>query len=294
MQEGPSYDLPYTAPYDFEQLLGFFRSRQIEGVERIGEDTYERVARIEQAGQCYSGWIRVTDDKERSSLILTLSASLEPVSDEIIIRCTHQFDTASDPETIHAGLAALDDIVPGSRVIGTRLPGCFDRFETSARAILGQQVTVTFANTLAGRIAAAFGTPVDTGIEGLVYAFPNPQEIAAIENIADVFGDLGVIKTRSRCIRAIAEGLVAGEIDYSYQADALEQIEKLLSIKGIGPWSAGYMAMRVFSYPDAFLETDAGIKHALPQYSPKERLALVEACRPWRSYANISLWNSLG
>ena len=107
------------------------------------------------------------------------------------------------------------------------------------------------------------------------------------------FGQLGVIKSRSRTIRALAELLESGELDFSSGAVVSDQFERLLAVKGIGPWSANYIAMRCLSYPDAFLETDAGIRHALPDYDPKQRLALAEAWRPWRSYATICLWNSL-
>ena len=161
------------------------------------------------------------------------------------------------------------------------------------RAILGQQVSVVAANKLAARIVEAYGTTIETGIEGLTHVAPTPQEVVAMDSIEDAFGNLGVIKTRSRTIAEIARLLCVGELDLSATASAPDQIETLLAIKGIGPWSANYIAMRALAYPDAFLETDAGIKHALPEYTPKQRLELAEQWRPWRSYANICLWNSL-
>ena len=123
--------------------------------------------------------------------------------------------------------------------------------------------------------------------------WPTPLEVLDFDPIEDAFGELGVIKTRSRVIYEIADLLCSGELDFSGGSLPEDQMQRLLQIKGIGPWSANYIAMRAMSYPDAFLETDAGVAHALPDLSPKERVAVAEPCRPWRSYAVLSLWNSL-
>ena len=159
--------------------------------------------------------------------------------------------------------------------------------------MLGQQISVSAANRLAHRIVEAYGEQIETGIDGLNRAWPTPQRMLSLHPIEDALGPLGVIKTRAHAIYDIARMFVSGELDFSSGARADEIIERLLSIKGIGPWTAGYIAMRGLSNPDVFLETDAGIAHALPDLSPKERVALVEPCRPWRSYATIALWNSL-
>ena len=193
----------------------------------------------------------------------------------------------------HEGIASLDDAVPGAAGLGTRGPGCFDPFETAVRAVLGQQVTVVAANRLAARIVERYGKPMDTGIPGLTHAFPTAAEVAALEPIEDALGVLGVIKTRSRTIAEIARLLEAGDLRFDAGAVVAEQMERLLAVKGIGPWSANYLAMRVLNHPDAFMETDAGVKHALPHLEPKERLELAEQWRPWRSYAVLCLWNSL-
>ena len=111
--------------------------------------------------------------------------------------------------------------------------------------------------------------------------------------MTDALGVLGVIKTRSRTIAEIARLLEAGDLRFDAGAVVAEQMERLLAVKGIGPWSANYLAMRVLNHPDAFMETDAGVKHALPHLEPKERLELAEQWRPWRSYAVLCLWNSL-
>ncbi len=288
--------LGYRPPYRFEALLNFFRVRALAGVEAVGENYYARTVRMplggEGGGEVF-GWLRVENDEARSRLTLTMSETLLPVLSRVTARVRLQFDVDSDPAAVHEGLATLDAVVPGANVCGTRVPGCFDAFETAMRAVLGQQVSVAAANKLAARIVEAYGRPVETGVAGLSRVSPAPAEVLAMDSVEDAFGKLGVIKTRSRTIAEIARLLSAGELCLSSSAHAPEQIERLLAVKGIGPWSANYIAMRTLGYPDAFLETDAGIKHALPDYTPKKRLELAESWRPWRSYANICLWNSL-
>ncbi len=291
--EGIVFRLGYRPPYRFDDLLSFFRMRQIEGVERVGANSYERVVRLEDEGTEHVGWLRVENDEKKNALVVTMSESLLPVTSQVLERVRHMFDTNSDPSAIHEAIASLDEVVPGAAKKGTRVPGCFDPFETAVRAILGQQVTVAFANTLAARIARTFGSPVELGKEGLSHAFPSRRDILAIPSIEDGLGELGVIKTRSRVIAEIARALDEGELDFGHGAVIAEQRERLLALKGIGPWTADYISLRVFNDPDVFLEGDAGIKHALPDTTPKERLALAEQWRPWRSYANLCLWNSL-
>ena len=285
--------LSYRKPYRFDKLLSFFASRVLAGVEKVDEKSYARTVRMPYGDREVFGWIRVEDDPRKSRLVLTMSESLLPVTSQVVARVRRQFDTDCDPAAVYEGIASMDSVVAGAAVEGTRLPGAFDPFETSVRAVLGQQISVVAANRLAHRIAEAYGKPIETGIEGLDRVFIAKEDVLGFEDVESAFGKLGVIKTRSRTILAIAELLASGELSFDVDAVVAEQIETLLAIKGIGPWSANYIAMRCMSYPDAFLETDAGIKHALPDYTPKERLALAEQWRPWRSYANICLWNSL-
>ena len=294
-QEGMRvFELKYQTPYRFDLLLSFFKSRAMAGVERVEGDSYLRTVRLLDKDGCeLTGWIRVYDNVSHSCLSVSISESLLPVQSQVLEHVRKQFDVDCDPQVVFEGLCGLDEVVKGANVAGTRLPGCFDPFETACRAILGQQITVAAANKLAGRVVEAFGTPIKTGVSGLSHIFPTPQEVAVVEDIEAAFGQLGVIVSRTRTIQSVACALVDGKLDFGPDTDAQEQIDKLLDIKGIGPWSANYIAMRCLSYPDAFMETDAGVKHALPQYEPKQRLALAEQWRPWRSYANICLWNSL-
>lgn len=294
MTETVTVRLGYRPPYRFDKLLEFFRVRALEGVERVDGKAYARTVRIIlPSGKEARGWIRVTDDAARQALVVTISESLIECVPQVCARIRRQFDLDSDPQAVYEGIRSLDEIVPGAAVPGTRVPGCFDSFETACRAVLGQQVTVAAASRFAARIVAAYGAPVDTGEEGLTRAFPLPAEVLALEDAESALGALGVIKSRTRTIVEIARLIEAGELLLGPGAVVEEQVHRLLAIRGIGPWSANYLAMRTLSHPDAFMETDSGVAHALPDLSPRERAALAERWRPWRSYANLCLWNSL-
>ncbi len=286
--------LSYRPPYRFSELLAFFRDRALAHVELVDDTSYMRTVRLEDRdGNIACGWVRVEDDPANNQLVVTMSDELVPVVSEVFARVRRMFDVDSDPVAISQALSPLEKAVPGVRIDGIRVPGCFDAFEIACRAVIGQQVSVKAANKLAGRIAERYGEKVETGIEGLDRAWPSAVAVRSLANIEDAFGELGLIKTRSRAIDAIATAIDEGELDLDIGTVVEEQMEALLQIRGIGPWSANYIAMRTMSYPDAFLETDAGVAHALPELTPKERLALVEDCRPWRSYAVLALWDSL-
>ncbi len=257
--------LGYRPPLCFGELLAFFRDRALAGVEVVGDGSYARTARmVLPDGGEVSGWIRVEHDPMHNALVLSIAESLLPATSIVVARVRRMFDLDCDPE------------------------------ETCCRAVLGQQVSVAAANKLAARVVEAIGPQVQTGIEGLDLAWPSAREIAAIDDLAGTLGPLGVIRTRSSVIAGMARMAVSGDLRFDALADPVEQMNALLSVKGIGPWTANYIAMRAHSYPDAFLEKDSGVAHALPDMSPKERTEAVEPCRPWRSYAVISLWNSLG
>ena len=287
--------LGYRPPMRFEEMLAFFRGRALEGVEVVESTSYARTVRIAMPDASdISGWIRVEDDPEHNALTLSMSESLLPATSMVVARVRRMFDLDCDPEVVFGGLAALDTIRLGANVRGTRLPGCFDPFETSCRAVLGQQISVAAANKQAARIVSTLGPQIKTGIAGLERAWPSASEIAAFDDIAEVLGPLGVIRTRSAVIAQLAGMTQSDEPRFDALADPVEQMNALLNVKGIGPWTANYIAMRAYSYPDAFLEKDSGVAHALPDMTPKERLEAAEPCRPWRSYAVICLWNSLG
>lgn len=291
---GEAVRLEYAKPYRFGELLAFFGARTLEGIEVVDEASYVRTARVRTPGGTdVFGWVRVQDDAHAGTLVVTVSESLEGVLPQVVARVRRQFDVDCDPAQVREGLRALGDVIPGGLREGTRLPGCFDPFETACRAVIGQQVSVVAANRMAARLVAAHGSPVDTGIGGLERTWPAPDDVLFAGDVEASLGELGIIRSRSRAIAEIARLVREGRLDLGGEVDAVQQMEALVSVKGIGPWTANYVAMRALGHADAFLESDVGVAHALPDLAPKERLRLAEAWRPWRSYAVISLWNSL-
>ncbi len=293
--DGITLALGYRPPYPWEEILNFLGGRAIAGIEIIKDGRYMRtVDLINAEGRHVYGWIRVGNRPEKNVLTVTLSETLLPVLSQVLARIRYLFDLYCDPYAVYETLQVMNSIRPGLCVLGTRVPGCFSSFEMAVRAVLGQQITVKAASTLAARITRSYGTPVQTGIEGLTHIFPLPEDILNLgEAITDCLGVLGVTSARSNTIYELARKLVQGEIDLDLPARPEEEIKKLMAVKGIGSWTAHYIAMRSMKWPDAFLETDVGIKKALYPYTAKELLKLSQAWRPWRSYAAINLWNTL-
>jgi AraC family transcriptional regulator of adaptative response / DNA-3-methyladenine glycosylase II len=292
---GVTLALGYRPPYRWEPMLNFLAGRAITGVEAVKEGTYLRTARFTAAkGTPLYGWLRVGNNPVKNTLSVTVSENLLPVLPQVLSRVKRLFDLHCDPDAVYEKLVVMNDIRPGLCVLGTRLPGCFDAFEMAVRAVLGQQITVRAAGALAARIANTYGIPVQTGVEGLTRVFPSPEDVLALGgSIKDRLGELGVISTRSETIYELARAFSRKEVDVDYCLKTEEEIRKLMAIKGIGNWTAHYIAMRTMGWTDAFLETDAGIKKALQPYTSKELLQLAEPWRPWRSYATVNIWNTL-
>jgi AraC family transcriptional regulator of adaptative response / DNA-3-methyladenine glycosylase II len=273
-------------------MTRFLSARAIPGIEEVRDGTYSRAVRLVESGKTAAGWIRVGDNPEKNALFVTASESLLPVLPQVLARVKRMFDLCCDPFAVYETLEAMNEIRAGLCVLGTRLPGCFDAFEMGARAVLGQQISVKAAGTLASRITQNYGTTVETGVDGLSRAFPTPEEVVAMgSSIKSRFGELGVTSARSETILELAKAFLNGAI-FDFCLNPAEEIKKLMAIKGIGSWSANYIAMRAMGYTDAFLETDAGVKRALG-LEPRAMAKMAEVWKPWRSYATVNLWNSL-
>jgi AraC family transcriptional regulator of adaptative response / DNA-3-methyladenine glycosylase II len=282
---GATVLLGYRAPYRWELLLSFLALRAIPGVEAVEDGAYLRSVRLGEIG----GWIRVAPDAHKQALELTVSPELLPVLSRVIVRVRALFDLDADPAAIDETLQRMD-----MHVAGTRLPGCFDAFEMTVRAVLGQQVTVVAARTLAARIASTYGTPIDTPFSTINRLFPTAEELLALPGpLADHLGPLGVTGARARSIAALALALREHGDLLARTGDIPAKLELLLALPGFGPWTVQYVAMRALGWPDAFPHTDFGVKKALAPLDAKGILTLAEAWRPWRSYATIELWNSL-
>ena len=268
-------EVGYRPPYRWQEMLHFLNARAIPGVEVVQNDAYYRTVRIKE----HSGWIRVGQHEMKNTLAVTVSASLLRVLPQVLAKVRRLFDTDSDPQTIVVALKDMQQIHETLPIYGLRVPGCFDAFETSVRAILGQQITVRGASTLAGRFAQVLGKTIETGIEGLTHTFPTTDDIQ--ESGLEAMGELGVIRSRGGAILELAA---------LFRENTTITRDKLLAIQGIGSWTADYISMRVLGDTDSFLPTDYGVKRALAPRTPKEMTALAETLRPWRSYAVMNLW----
>lgn len=283
---GPAKDsfrseLAYRPPLDWTALLDFLRARAIRGVELVDDTSYKRTVRI---GAC-CGWIALGPSSGRSTIAVELSRSLIPVVLPVLTRVKRLLDLSAEPVEIALRLGRLARGNPGLRV-----PGAFDGFEVAVRAILGQQVSVRAATTLAGRLASHFGEPIATPFDGLDRLTPAADRVAAA-SVAGI-ASLGITAKRAESIRSLARGADAGRLRLDGDADPLRLVERIQTVPGIGEWTAQYLAMRL-GWPDAFPRTDLGIRKALPDMSVSEITAHAEQWRPWRSYAVMHLWKSL-
>jgi AraC family transcriptional regulator of adaptative response / DNA-3-methyladenine glycosylase II len=281
-----SFRLNYRPPFDWESLLGFLAQRVIPRVEAVQDGIYYRTVRVQRQGQEFAGYLQVRHEPESHRLSVQLSDALMPVCAVVLERVKRLFDLQADPLAIDAALGALAAPRPGLRV-----PGSFDGFEMAVRAILGQQITVAGARTLAGRIALRFGAPVATALPELTHVFPTPQRLAAAST--SEIGKLGITGQRAKTLIALAQVIAGGKLRLEPGRRVEETFEELRAIPGIGEWTAQYIAMRALSWPDAFPHTDLGIKKALGTDNPKTILELAEKWRPWRAYAALHLWNNL-
>jgi len=293
--DGITLSLEYRPPYAWNELLSFLTARAIPGVESVAHDTYRRTAAVKKGETVHYGWISVSNRPRHDSLSVTVAPSLLPVLPQVLARTRHLFDVDCNPSHVYEKLVTMNRLASDICVPGIRLPGCFDPFELSIRAVLGQQVTVKAARTLAMRLAQTFGRTLETPLAGLSVTFPLPDEILALEGtIEDHLGPLGITGARARSIRSLAEALVTGSVTLSPHADPGSEMVKLLKLPGFGPWTVQYIAMRALAWPDAFPHTDHGLKKALTGMSPDVMQALAQTWSPWRSYATVTLWNFLG
>ncbi|MDR3176203.1 MAG: helix-turn-helix domain-containing protein [Desulfovibrio sp.] len=295
-QEGITLFLGYRPPYEWKTFLSFLADRAISGVENVAEGSYRRTVTVQSGNKTYRGWISVINVAQRNSLAVTLAPALLPVLSKVLSKLRLFFDVNCNPQEIFEKLATMNDLAEGMCVSGTRLPGSLDSFEIAVRAILGQQITVKAARTLAVRFTATFGESIDTPFQEVARTFPAPETICGLaSSVEDQLGALGITRARARSISSLAQALTQGHVRLSpHVVNPVGEMEKLLKIPGFGPWTVQYLAMRALAWPDAFPHTDHGVKKALHGLSDAKILSLSEAWRPWRSYATVALWNSLG
>ena len=281
-----SFELSFRPPYDWPAVSAFLGARAVAGVEALEGGRYRRTVRVAQDGKEHFGWLEVGLSPKKPALRVAVSASLARVLPPVLSRVKALMDLSCHPVEVAQALGTLARPHPGMRV-----PGAFDGFEVAVRAILGQQVTVAAARTVAGRFAEAFGDPLDTPFESLRRVFPAAERISALPYGS--IARLGMPGARARTILALARAVAEGGLVLMPNADIEATLDKLRALPGVGEWTAQYIAMRALAWPDAFPHTDLGVMKALGVKDAKQVLAAGEAWRPWRAYAVMHLWNSL-
>ncbi len=282
--------LGYRPPYDFTALLAFLRTRALPGVEMVDEQAYARVFGTPTA----PGWLRLSAwPGGEHALRLELHGAPPDQMLPLVTRLRRMFDLDADPQAIAATLGATAVLKPLLRKRpGLRLPGGWDGFEIAVRAVLGQQVSVAAARTLATRIVQRFGEPLhDAPAPGLQRLFPTPQRLADAD-----LREIGVTNTRAATIRAVARALLDGHVDFRREQPLDAFVARWMALPGIGAWTAHYIAMRALSHPDAFPAADLILRRAAagdgPELTTRALDVLAEAWRPWRAYAVMHLWRS--
>ena len=281
--------LPYRPPFDWEGLLAFLGARALPGVEEIRDGLYRRAVRSGGRG----GIVEVRRIPGADALEAAVPTACVPDLVRIVGRLGRLFDLDADPLAIASDLSRDRILAPlVTRRPGLRIPGAWDPFEIAVRAVLGQQVSVRGARTLAGRLVARFGREVgELPADGPRHLFPEPALLAD----SDV-GSIGIPTARAKAIRTLAREVASGRIDLDGSRGPAALTEELVSIPGIGPWTAEYLAMRLLGEPDAFPAGDLALIRAFHHLGApatrRDLAARADAWRPWRAYAAMHLWMS--
>ena len=280
--------LGYRPPYAFDALLAFLRTRALPGVELVDAHSYARVFGPASA----PGWLRLSAwPGGEHALQLQLHCPQPTQLLGVVTTLRRMFDLDANPQAIADTFrhdAVLGPCV--ARHPGLRLPGGWDGFEIAVRAILGQQISVAAARTLATRIVQRWGEPLPAApLPGLERLFPTPAALAQAD-----LREIGLTTTRAATISAMAQALLDGRVDFSAEQSLETFVARWVALPGIGAWTAHYIAMRALGDPDAFPAADLILRReAAADTTPLSTKALTEradAWRPWRAYAVIHLW----
>lgn len=278
--------LAYRPPLDWTTLLEFLAARATPGVEVVADGVYRRTVRI--GDDC--GAIALVPRPE--SAVVELQVELPGLTGlaQLVSAARRLCDLDADPQRIARALKPSPVLAPLiRRKPGLRVPGAWDPFELTVRAILGQQVTVRGATTLAGRLAARFGAPCESGVAGLTHHFPTPAALAEAE-----CESIGLPRARAAALRALGAAVVAGTVRFGASTGPEALRAQLVALPGVGEWTADYVAMRAGAETDAFPGGDLGLRRALGNgdgpATTKALLAAADGWRPWRAYAAMYLW----
>jgi AraC family transcriptional regulator of adaptative response / DNA-3-methyladenine glycosylase II len=284
--------LPFRTPFDANGMLRFLGTRAVAGVETFDGETYRRTLRLSHG----AGVVALSDGGDHIRCVLRLENLRDLGS--AVQRCRSLLDLDADPVAVSDVLGS--DPLLGAlvrRSPGRRVPGSVDGAELAFRAVLGQQVSVAGARTLAGRLVARCGESLPETLAAEdgepTHLFPGQHALAeaALEG-------LGIPSARRETLRTLARLLAGGGIVLDPGSEREDVERRLLELRGIGPWTASYVAMRALRDPDAFLASDLGVRKALVRLGHagdrRSVAAVAERWRPWRAYATQHLWASLG
>ena len=277
--EGIELKLAFRPPFDWHSLIRFYQSHPIPGVERVVENSFERVFRID--GKV--GFLRVQPVADRPQLKLRVVTEDPRILFEVVTRVRRMFDLDSDPMLIADSfvrvplLAKLVERFPGLRV-----PGSWDPFETAVCTILGQVVSAEQRASLVGQLVHGSGAEIIHPVtEDRAYLFPDPAVLASAE-----LSEIRTSPARKEAIRDFTRRVLNGAISLSEAQDPVMFRKALLETKGLGPWSAEYISLRSIGDTDAFPRTDLILKRVLALHPSLD----LEAVKPWRAYAAVYLW----
>ena len=277
--------LPFRAPLDAAGLLGFFALRAVPGLEEVAEGTLRRSLRLTHG----SAVVELTPGERHVDAVIRLGDLRDLGS--AVSRCRALLDLDADPLAVDQVLGRDELLAPlVRRAPGRRVPGGADGFEIAVRAVLGQQVSLASARRTAARLVESFGEPLAQRHGSLTHTFPSPQALAAADPAL-----LPMPAARAATLVTLATMSAHGELDLSAGADRDEARRRLLEIRGVGPWTAEYVAMRALADTDAFPAADLGVLHGLAALGVARRRRgrrsnCAERWRPWRAYAVQHLW----
>jgi AraC family transcriptional regulator of adaptative response / DNA-3-methyladenine glycosylase II len=282
--------LPVRTPFAYEGVFGHLAAGIVPGCEEVRDGAYRRTLRLPHGSAVVT--LGPAVDHVRCQLVLDDFRDLTTA----IARCRRLLDLDADPEAVVDALAADPELAPVvKKSPGQRIPRTVDEAELAVRAVLGQQVSTKAARTHAGRLVAAYGRPVHDPEGALTHTFPSVAQL--LENGAIDPVHLAVPKARQKTLNALVAGLADGSIVLDAGSDWESARTQLLTLPGIGPWTAEVIAMRALGDPDAFPAGDLGLQLAAKQLGlPNDQRKLIERgarWRPWRSYATQHLWTTL-
>jgi AraC family transcriptional regulator, regulatory protein of adaptative response / DNA-3-methyladenine glycosylase II len=284
--DGYRFRLSYRPPYDWPQVIGFLAARATPGIEAVDAGRYQRTIAIGET----TGTIAIGPADEGPALMLDVRVGDPRSLLAIVERVRRMFDLGADPALVAQQLSG--DVLlrrAAAAHAGIRTPGAWDAFEITVRAILGQQISVKAATTIAGRIAERWGTsldsdsPLPTPNSPLNRLFPTPDQLADAP-----LEEAGITSSRARTLRLLSRAVRDGGIVFN----GVSTLDSLRAIPGIGDWTAQYVAMRALNEPDAFPSGDLVLRQMAGGCSARELERRSEAWRPWRAYAVMLLWQA--